>query len=163
MLFTSCITEKFICKNLESFCHYYFLFQFFFYWDLYNTNRILPYRRLISVLKHVWLTVNFFLHSKLINHTLELKLKSLLLGRRLISLYPDHLIWLQKKFIHIHMFSSSVFIRLSSPRFFTFVCYLHLKQRFYFSSTENSSLDGRKTLSLNTVENLQVLKFILKN
>lgn len=69
----------------------------------------------------------------------------------------------KKKCIHIHMFSSSVFIRLSSPRFFTFVCYLHLKQRFYFSSTENSSLDGRKTLSLNTVENLQVSKFILKN
>ena len=50
------------------------------------------------------------------------------------------------------MFSSSVFIKLSSPRFFTFVCYLHLKQSFYFSSTENSSLNGRKTLSLNTVK-----------
>ena len=44
----------------------------------------------------------FFLHSKLINHTLELKLKSLLLGRRLISLYPDHLIWLQKKNLYIY-------------------------------------------------------------
>lgn len=110
MLFTSCITEKFICKNLESFCHYYFLFQFFFYWDLYNTNRILPYRRLISVLKHIWLTVNFFLHSKLINHTLELKLKSLLLGRRLISLYPDHLIWLQKKMnTYTHVFILSLY------------------------------------------------------
>ena len=105
----------------------------------------------------------FFLHSKLINHTLELKLKSLLLGRRLISLYPDHLIWLQKKmYTYTHVFILS-FIRLTSPRFFTFVCYLHLKQRFYFRSTENSSLDGRKTLSLNTVENLQVSKFILKN
>ena len=163
MLFTSCITEKFICKNLESFCHYYFLFQFFFYWNLYNTNRNLPYRIRISVLKHIWLIVNFFLHSKLINHTLELKLKSLLLGRRLISLYPDHLIWLQKKmYTYTHVFILS-FIRLTSPRFFTFVCYLHLKQRFYFRSTENSSLDGRKTLSLNTVENLQVSKFILKN
>lgn len=110
MLFTLCITEKFICKNLESFCHYYFLFQFNFYWDLYNTNRILPYRRLISVLKHIWLTVNFFLHSKLINHTLELKLKSLLLGRRLISLYPDHLIWLQKKmYTYTHVFILSLY------------------------------------------------------
>lgn len=110
-----------------------------------------------------WQSIFFYIQTRFNNHTLELKLKSLLLGRRLISLYPDHLIWLQKKCIHIHMFSSSVFIRLSSPRFFTFVCYLHLKQRFYISSTENSSLDGRKTLSLNTVENLQVSKFILKN
>ena len=79
-----------------------FLVSILFCWDLYNTNRNLPYRRLISVLKHIWLTINFFLHSKLINHTLELKLKSLLLGRRLISLYPDHLIWLQKKYIYIY-------------------------------------------------------------
>ena len=110
MLFTSCITEKFICKNLESFCHYYFLFQFFFVGiSTIPTETCLTEDWFLCLNIFGWRSI-FFLHSKLINHTLELKLKSLLLGRRLISLYPDHLIWLQKKmYTYTHVFILSLY------------------------------------------------------
>ena len=110
MLFTSCITEKFICKNLESFCHYYFLFQFFFVGiSTIPTETCLTEDWFLCLNIFGWQSI-FFLHSKLINHTLELKLKSLLLGRRLISLYPDHLIWLQKKmYTYTHVFILSLY------------------------------------------------------
>ena len=110
MLFTSCITEKFICKNLESFFHYYFLFQFFFVGiSTIPTETCLTEDWFLCLNIFGWQSI-FFLHSKLINHTLELKLKSLLLGRRLISLYPDHLIWLQKKmYTYTHVFILSLY------------------------------------------------------
>ena len=110
-----------------------------------------------------WLSIFFYIQTRFNNHTLELKLKSLLLGRRLISLLLDHLIWLQKKiYTYTHVFILSLYQTEFSQVFY--ICMLlALEKEVYFSSTENSSLDGRKTLSLNTVENLQVSKFILKN